>query len=133
MLYTVNTDTNNYVLSLSHTKNDNVELDISKVDLQYINAYKLINNDLILDIEKLQELKDMEISHNKMLRIEELKKLLYETDYICSRAFEEVLALSNPITFISDFIKILVKYSAEYKNVIANRIAWRKEIEELEK
>lgn len=133
MLYTVNTDNELYVLSISHTSNDNIELDLSLIDLKYLNAYKLIDNELILDQEKKQKLVEDEIIYNKTSRINELKILLNETDYICARAFEEVLALSNPLTFISDFIKILVKYSTEYKEVIANRIAWRKEIQELEK
>lgn len=132
MKYTVNIDIDGYVLSLSHTKNDNVELDLSGVDLKYLNAYKLGIDSLVLDINKLQQLKNEEVKQAKSQRIEELKKLLTDSDYICSRAFEEVLSLNNSITFITDFIKILAKYSTQYKDVISNRKAWRKEIEELE-
>lgn len=132
MKYTVNVDIDGYVLSISHTENDNVELDLSDVDLKYLNAYKLGIDSLMLDEYKLQRLVNEEIEQVKSQRIKELKKLLTDSDYICSRAFEEVLSLNNPLTFITNFINILVKYSTQYKDVISNRKAWREEIEELE-
>lgn len=56
MLYTLNLDNENYVLSVAHTKNDNVELDLTKIELQYLNAYQFINNKLVLDKEKRAEI-----------------------------------------------------------------------------
>ena len=55
MKYTLNLDKNNYVLSIAHTPNDNIELDLSSIDLKYISCYRFINNTLVLDKTKLSE------------------------------------------------------------------------------
>lgn len=133
MLYTVNTDINNYVLSLSHTDHDNIELNLEELELNYLSAYKLIDNILVLDEVKKAKLIEQEEQTAKDENIKELKSYLKDTDYITARAFEEVMALNNPLTFIADMIAILVKYSTQYKDVIAQRKIVRAEIEELEK
>lgn len=58
--YTLNLDTNNYVLSIAHTPNDNIELDLSSIDLKHISCYQFINNTLVLDETKLSEIIDKE-------------------------------------------------------------------------
>lgn len=55
MLYTVNLDSNNYILSIAHTDHDDTALDINYIDGEYINCYKLINGVVILDAEKKAE------------------------------------------------------------------------------
>lgn len=54
--YTLNLDENNYVLSIAHTANDNVELDLSKLELEYLNAYQYLSGKMILDNVRKQEL-----------------------------------------------------------------------------
>lgn len=82
MLYTLNLDANKYVLSIAHTQNDNIELDLSGIDLEHLSCYQLIDGSLILDEKKLNESKQKE---NK-LAIEEqmatLKRELATYDYI---------------------------------------------------
>ena len=56
MKYTLNLDTNNYVLSIAHTQNDNIELDLSLYDLKHLSCYRLVNNILVLDETKLAEI-----------------------------------------------------------------------------
>ena len=133
MLYTVNTDINNYVLSLSHTDHDNIELDITKIDTKYLTAYQLVDNNMVLDEVKKAELIYQEEQKTKAERIAELKKYLTETDYITARTVEDIMGLTNPVTFITDTIAILVKYATQYKDIIAQRKIVRAEIEELEK
>lgn len=60
MLYTLNLDKNNYVLSIAHTKNDNVELNLSNIDLKYLHAYRYVDESLVLDKTKKAELIDEE-------------------------------------------------------------------------
>lgn len=132
-MYTVNLDNNGYILSISHTINDNMDIDISKIDLNYLNAYKVINSEVILDELKKAELIAEEVHRNAEKEISELKQKLNETDYIFAQELEEISSLSNPLTFITDFIKILMSYSAKYKDVISNRKVWRERIKELEK
>lgn len=81
MLYTLNLDTNNYVLSIAHTPNDNIELDLSIIDLAYLNAYQYLDGKLVLDEVKLKELKGEEDKRTKAEQIAELKKELADTDY----------------------------------------------------
>lgn len=133
MLYTVNLDKDNYILSVSHTKNDNVELDLFTIDVQYLNAYQLIDNVVVLNEEKKVELVAEEEREEKDLEIKELQKKLDDTDYIFAHELEDITALSNPVTFITDMIKVLVSYATKYKDVIAERKAWRERIEELQK
>lgn len=132
MLYTVNLDEDRYILSISHTKNDNVDIDISLLDFRYLNAYRLINSEIILDEIKKAELIAEEVQKNAEEEIRKLKQKLNETDYIFAQELEEISSLSNPVTLIADFIKILVSYSSKYKDVISNRKAWRDRIKELE-
>lgn len=136
MLYTVNLDNDNYILSISHTEHDNVPLNLETLELKYLNAYKLIDEVIgvvILDEDKKQQLINEENNEAKQTEIHELKRMLYETDYLTSRCFEEIMALDNKLTFIVDFINICIKYATKYKEIINNRKAWRKRIEELEK
>lgn len=133
MLYTVNTDKNNFVLSISHTPKDNIEINPETIDFRYIQAYQLEGNKLIMNQDRKNEIEEEIENEAKSTEIESLKKSLSDTDYIVSETFENVLALDNPVTFISDFIKILVQFNSKYATVIANRKIWRDRIEELSK
>ena len=79
--YTLNLDENNYVLSIAHTANDNIELDLSTIDLAYLNAYQYLDGELVLDEVKLKELKGEEEQKAKAEQIAELKQELASTDY----------------------------------------------------
>ena len=86
MLYTLNLDTDNYVLSIARTPNDNIELDLSSIDLKHISCYRFINNTLVLDENKLSETIDKEekdkirgeLTNEKI----QLETWLKEHDYI---------------------------------------------------
>ena len=79
--HTLNLDLNNYVLSIAHTSNDNTELDLSTIDLAYLNAYQYLDGELVLDEVKLKELKDEEDKRTKAEEITRLKQELANTDY----------------------------------------------------
>lgn len=131
MKYTINTDDNNFVLSISNSSNDNIELDLSKINLEYLNAYQLIEDVLILNDDKLNEIKTEKIEIEKQNEIINLQENLNNTDYIISKTFEEIMSLDNNITFITDFIKILKNFRTQYKDQLSNRKKWRNRIEEL--
>lgn len=133
MLYTVNTDKDNFVLSISHTSEDSIEIDIDAIDPAYLNAYELVGKKLILNTDRKTEIESQRQEEAKQTEIESLKKSLADSDYIIAETFENVIALNNPVTFISDFIKILVQFKSKYSDVIANRKIWRDRIEELSK
>ena len=133
MLYTVNIDQNGFVLSISHTNNDSIEIDIDSIEKRYLNAYQLSGNKLIMNQDRKNELIAEEQKTAKETEIVSLKKSLEDSDYIIAETFENVLALNNPVTFISDFIKIMVQFNSKYADVIANRKIWRDRIEELYK
>ena len=133
MLYTVNKDKDNFILSLSHTANDDTEIDIESIDMNYLNAYQLIGGKMIMNQDRKEEIVNSRNQKAKETEIISLKTSLADTDYIVAEAFENVLALDNPVTFISDLIKILVQYNSKYATVIANRKLWRNRIEELSK
>lgn len=132
MLYTVNIDMDGYILSVGHTKNDNTELDLKKMDLPHINAYRLTSEGFVLDEQRLTELVQAEEQKAKDDEIAQLKEKLNQTDYIMAETFESIMALNNPVTFISDFIKVLVDFKQQYADAIANRKLWRQRIKELE-
>ena len=82
MKYSLNLDKDNYVLSIAHTMNDNVELNLEDYDLAYLNAYQFIDNKLVLDELKLKELKSKEEIAQKEQEISILKEELATYDYI---------------------------------------------------
>lgn len=137
MRYSIAFDKDGYVQSIYVTGNprkDVYNLDLTKYDLTGLRkfAYKLKNNELVFDDDKYNSLVNEDIRKNNEKEIVTLKEKLTDSDYIVARAFEEVLALNNPLTWVADVIKISVKYSAKYKEVIANRKTWRERIEELQ-
>lgn len=132
MLYTLNLDSENYILSISHTPNDNINIDIDQIEAKYLNAYKY-NGELFLDEEKKQAMIEEETQKAKETEIAELKKSLNDTDYIMAETFEEIMSLDNALTFIADFIAILKQFKSQYSETIANRKAWRQRIKELSK
>ena len=80
--YTLFLDENNYVLSIAHTQNDNIELDLSLYDLSHINCYRFVNGSLILDENKLNEQKAKEKQSEINEEILKLKQELSTYDYI---------------------------------------------------
>lgn len=136
MKYEVITDFEKYVTIIRHTGTirDYVELNIDEYDLSddRLHAYKLGKNKLIFDEERYKKIKEakQEIADKK--EISELKSFLNETDYIMSRCYEEIMALTNPLTYVADVIKIQIKYSVKYAQVIKDRVKARARIEELE-
>ena len=81
-LYTLNLDENNYVLSIAHTKNDNIELDLSKYDLANMSCYQYIDGELVLDEVKLKGLEALKKKDNLIIEKEELEAWLKDHDYI---------------------------------------------------
>lgn len=132
MLYTVSLDADRYILSVSHTPNDSVELDLDVLDLHYLNAYQLIDSEVILDEDKKAEMAAAEAQKAIDEEIADLKAKLNESDYIVANTFEQVMSLDNAITFIADFIKIMADFRKKYADLIINRKNWRARIEELE-
>ena len=80
--YTLNLDSNNYVLYIAHTKNDNVELDLSKYDLSNMSCYRYINGELILDKNKLAEKEKLKEKDKLLKEKAEIEKWLSSHDYI---------------------------------------------------
>ena len=80
--YTLNLDSNNYVLSIAHTKNDSIALDLSKYDLANLSCYQYINGELVLDTEKLAEIEALKEKDKLLQEKAQLKTWLKEHDYI---------------------------------------------------
>ena len=135
MKYNVTLDERGYVLNISHTGTirDFVELDLDEYDLTEgrIYAYKLGINKLIFDNDEYSRLLNAKQKKADELEIKDLEKKLAETDYIISRWGEEIVALSNPITWVADVIKINIAYTKKYSEALNNRKKWRERIEEL--
>jgi len=136
MKYQVICDAQGYVSIIRHTGTvkDYVELNLEEYDLteNRLHAYKLGKNELIFDQERYQEILDEEQHKKDLKEIASLKSFLNSTDYITARCFEEIMALSNPLTWVADVIKITAKYSKQYRETLAQRVWARNRIEELE-
>lgn len=133
MKYFVSTDTRGYVLNIAHTGTikDYVELNLDEYDLSKKRAYKLGKNKLIFDEDEWNKIATEQEREKDFKEVDELKSFLYETDYITSRAFEEILSLTNPITWIADVIKINIKYTKMYAETLVERVRARNRIEEI--
>ena len=121
-------DQNNYILTLKQAIDGEYAVP-DDIDFDYLNCYQLSGEEFIFDEEKAQKTKDDDSKRNE---IEDLKKKLNDSDYIMARYSEEILALDNPLTWISDVIKINIKYRSLYLEALKNRKIWRNRIEELE-
>ena len=80
--YTLNLDTNNYVLSIAHTANDNIELDLSNIYPSYLNAYQYLDGKLVLDEIKKQVIIAEQTKKSTEQQILTLKQELSQYDYI---------------------------------------------------
>ena len=80
--YTLNLDTHNYVLSIAHTPNDNIKLDLSDYDLSYLTCYQLINNKLVLDETRKAQLVEQEKKQSLAQELSQCESRLKELDYI---------------------------------------------------
>lgn len=136
MKYNVITDMDGYVQIIRHTGTamDFIELDLGDYDLSEdrIHAYKIGKNKLIFDEVKYQQILDEKQAVADQKEIADLEEKLNDTDWIVARWGEEIVALSNPVTWVADVVKINVKYAKEYKETFANRKKWRERIEELQ-
>lgn len=143
MKYNIITDKDKYILQILLTHNpikDHYELNLNDYDMSGNKrfCYKLIGNwktewNIVFDQNKFEYLEKQDEPERKQKRINELKAKLTETDYLVSRTFEQVMELTNPLTWIADVIKITSDFAKKYKQQIADRKAWREEIEELQK
>lgn len=129
MKYEVITDFEKYVQVIRHTgtMRDFVELDLDQYDLSEdrIYAYKLGKNELIFDASKYQQILDEKQRIANEKEISELEAFLRETDEYPMRGWEEIMALTNPVTWVADVLKITIKYSKKYKTVLQQRVkAW---------
>ena len=106
--YTLNLDNNNYVLSVAHTSNDSIELDLSKYDMNHISCYRFINGTLVLDKTKLAKIIKEEEGRERLFELSaekaKLEAWLSAHDYIgvkiaTGRAtisdYQEEIALMN--------------------------------------
>lgn len=60
MKYTINVDEKGYILSIANTETDTEELDLTSMDLKFLNCYRYENGKAILDEEKKQKMLDEE-------------------------------------------------------------------------
>ena len=107
-----------------------IEVDVSKMDLAYLDCYYEKDGKVILNEERKAQ---MVADEEKESRIHELETMLEESDGIITGMLDDIVALDNPVTFISDFIKVLANYNSKYSSLVADRKAWRSELEELNK
>ena len=107
-----------------------IEVDVSKMDLAYLDCYYEKDGKVILNEERKAQ---MVADEEKESRIHELETVLEESDGIMTGMLDDVASLNNPVTFISDFIQVLANYNSKYSKLIADRKAWRSELEELNK
>lgn len=137
MRYSITLDNDGYVQNIYRTGNPRIdvyELNLSRYDLTglRLHAYRVGKNRLIFDEARYNLLLESEQVKSNEKEVKTLKEKLNESDYIVARAFEEVMSLTNPLTWVADVIKVMLKYSSKYKEVIANRKNWRERIEELQ-
>ena len=84
--YTLNLDNNNYVLSVAHTSNDSIELDLSKYDMNHISCYRFIGGTLVLDNAKMARVIKEEEGRERLFELSaekaKLEAWLSAHDYI---------------------------------------------------
>ena len=82
MKCTLNLDKDNYILSVAFTNHDSYIIDMSTIELAYINAYKLVDGELVLDEVKKQSIINERTKKSTEQQILILKQELAQYDYI---------------------------------------------------
>lgn len=81
MKYKINLDENNYLTGFMHMANeeDVYELNPSEMNLEYLNCYKLVNDEVIFDKEEYQRtLEEQEAEKQKPTQLETIEaQILY--------------------------------------------------------
>ena len=133
MKYFVTVDARGYVLNITHTGTikDYVELNLDEYDLTKKRAYRLGKNALLFDSAEWDRIVAEEQEKANAKEIASLQSFLRETANYPMRAWEEIMALTNPITWVADVIKITIKYSKEYKQILKQRVEAWKRLDEL--
>ena len=135
MRFQVITDQDDYCVLVRHTgtKLDFIDLNLEDYDFsnERLRAYKLEGNKLIFDKSRYAQIQKNNQEKSEKIEMLDLEQKLKETDYIISKWGEEIIELSNPLTWISDVIKISIKFIKEYKDTFERRKTWRKRIEEI--
>ena len=129
MLYTVSLNENNYIMSVGHTSNDNVELDLDSMELEYLNAYQLLEGVAVLDEEKKAEIIAQNEEQEKQMQIFSLLEQLHQTDEDMLDFVERLFSFKNPLTFIADMINLM----KDYATLVATRQGIREQIKNLRK
>ena len=127
MLYTVSLNENNYIMSVGHTANDNVELDLESMELEYLNAYQLIEGVAVLDEERKAEIIAENEEQEKQYEIITLTEQLKATDEDMLDFLERLFSFKNPLTFIADMINLM----KDYATLVATRQDIREQIRRL--
>lgn len=94
--------------------------------------YKVINDNLVLDLEEKEKNANAELVFNRVL---DLKDYLKETDYNCEKILEglfDVLCNSTPLTLVPNLLSYVASIKDNYIKVFEQRQAAREEINELE-
>lgn len=135
MRFQVITDQDDYCVLVRHTgtKLDFIDLNLEDYDFsnERLRAYKLEGNKLMFDESRYAQIQKNNQEKSEKIEMLDLEQKLKETDYIISKWGEEIIELSNPLTWISDVIKISIKFIKEYKDTLERRKTWRKRIEEI--
>ena len=129
MKYRVLTDDNSFVTGLIEDEKG-IEIDSQILNAVYLSAYQFINDKLVLNEEKYQQMKKTD---EDTTRINELERMLAETDYIQDGLISGLLQLKNPLTFVTDLIALLTSTLTEYPAIIAQRAEWIAELKSLKK
>lgn len=129
MLYTVSLNENNYIMSVGHTSNDTVELDLESMELEYLNAYQLIEGEAILNEERKAEIIAQNEEQEKQMQIITLLEQLHQTDEDMLDFLERLFSFKNPLTFIADMIGLM----KDYATLVATRQSIRQQIKNLQK
>ena len=127
MLYTVSLDENNYIMSVGHTTNDNVELDLESMELEYLNAYQLVEGVAVLNEERKAEIIAQNEEQEKEMEIMDLVAQLKATDEDMLDFVERLFSFKNPLTFIADMIGLM----KDYATLVATRQSIREQIRRL--
>ena len=133
MRYNVFLDGRGYVTNITPSIKGYVELNLDDYDFSNNRkrAYRLGKNKLIFDEAEWKRIQDENQHKADEKEIADLEQKLADTDYIFAKYCEELLSLDNALTWVSDVIKLNLKYMKQYSEVIKNRKAWRERIEEL--
>ena len=127
MKYEIKLDESGFIIGIMEDEKG-IEVPPEIASSDWLSVYQYKDGKFVFSQEKFNEITEFD---NRQKRINEILDALVRTDYVQDDFINSLLSLTNPVTFITDLISLIVNTMKDYPSVIAERKALITELKTL--